>query len=191
VAALVVGLAASGPLGAHEAGHEAAPAALPGESLYRLPVQLETADGRRVAPEAWRGRPVVVTMFYGTCKSACPLLTRAMTATEAALPASERGRVDFLMVSLDPARDTVAALAEFAREHALAAPHFTVARAQAKDVRLIAAALGVRYRQLPDGNFSHSSVLTVLDGQGVPRARTETLAGADGAFVAAVRGLLH
>ena len=56
-------------------------------------------------------------------------------------------------------------------------------------VRLLAAALGVRYCKLPDGSYSHSSILTVPDGQGVPRARTESIAGVDPGFVQAVARL--
>jgi protein SCO1/2 len=77
------------------------------------------------------------------------------------------------------------------KEHDLKAPAFEVARTDAGGVRLLAAALGIRYRQLPDGNFSHSSVLTVLDADGVPKARSEKLATADPAFVAATAGLVR
>lgn len=173
--------------------HGAAPAAapMPGESLFRLPVHLESAGGDHLMLAGFRGQPVVVTMFYGSCKTACPLLTRAMTATARSLPPAARDKVRFLMVTLDPERDTAADLARFAREHALAAPRFEVARLDASGVRLLAAALGIRYRELPDGNFSHSSVLTVLDAEGVPQARTENIAAADPEFVKRVAALVR
>lgn len=178
----------------HAAHHEhATPAAepMPGNSLYQLPVHFTTAGGGHLMLQQYRGEPVVVTMFYGSCKSACPLLTRAMLATAAALPAADRGKVRFLMVSLDPARDTEAALARFTQEYELPSPRFEVARTDADGVRLLAAALGIRYRQLPDGNFSHSSILTALDAAGVPQARTENLGGADPEFVTALSGLVR
>jgi protein SCO1/2 len=161
-------------------------APLPGASLYQLPVGFTTAAGSAMQLAQYRGQPVVVTMFYGTCKAACPLLTRAMTETAASLPSGSRDKVRFLMVTLDPERDTQAELSRFVREHDLASPRFEVARTDADGVRLLAAALGIRYRQLPDGNFSHSAILTVLDADGVPRARTETIAAADPEFVVAV-----
>jgi protein SCO1/2 len=161
-------------------------APLPGASLYQLPMGFTTAAGSSMQLAQYRGQPVVVTMFYGTCKAACPLLTRAMTETAASLPSGSRDKVRFLMVTLDPERDTQAELSRFAREHDLASPRFEVARTDSDGVRLLAAALGIRYRQLPDGNFSHSAVLTVLDADGVPRARTETIAAADPEFVVAV-----
>jgi len=77
----------------------------------------------------------------------------------------------------------------FAAEHHLP-PTFIVAHAAAGDVRTIAAALGIRYRQLPDLSFSHSSVITLLDRDGVPAARTQVLAAEDPAFVASLRATL-
>jgi protein SCO1/2 len=151
----------------------------------------QSSGGEHLMLEQFRGQPLVVTMFYGTCKSACPLLTRAMTATAAKLPAADRDKVKFLMVTLDPERDTQAELARFTREYALSAPQFQVARTDANGVRLLAAALGIRYRQLPDGNFSHSSVLTALDADGVPKARTENIAAADPAFLQSLQALVR
>jgi protein SCO1/2 len=165
------------------------PAALPGGSLYQLGAALDTVGGERIALDSLRGAPVVVTMFYSTCTSVCPMLTQQMQRVAAALDAGQRARVRFLMVSFDAARDTPARLADFAAEHHLPRPPFVVAHAAAGDVRAIAAALGIRYRQLPDGSFSHSSLLTLLDRDGVPVARSTLLAGDDPEFVARVRAL--
>ena len=170
---------------------DVAAGAMPGDSLYQLPLQFGTARGTTLALRQYRGEPVVVTMFYGTCKAACPLLARAMTETAASLPASSRPKVRFLMVTLDPARDTPAELARFVQEYKLESPQFEVARTDPDGVRVLAASLGIKYRQLPDGTFNHSAVLTALDADGVPRARTETLAAADPAFVSAVAALIR
>jgi protein SCO1/2 len=174
---------------AHAMHATTAAADMPGDSLYQLPVHFTTASGAHLMLQQYRGAPVVVTMFYGTCKAACPMLTRAMTETAAALPAATRDKVRFLMVTLDPARDTPQALQQLAQEYKLKSPRFELARTDDDGVRLLAASLGIRYRQLPDGNFSHSSILTVLDGSGVPKARTEQLLTADPAFVATVTAL--
>lgn len=170
---------------AHVHVHEAVAAApLPGGSLYQLGATLEPAGAARLALEALRGEPVVVTMFYSRCTSVCPMLTLQMQHLAAGLGEPERARVRFLMVSLDAAFDTPERLAAFADEHHLPRPPFMVAHASAEDVRAVAAALGIRYRQLPDGSFSHASLITLLDRDGVPRARSALLAGDDPAFAA-------
>jgi protein SCO1 len=196
LAPLVLLLLGAGAAGADEPAHvhvhpTEAPAELPGGSLYQLGVTLDAADGARLALGSLRGAPVVVTMFYSTCTSVCPMLTLQMQHLAAALDDGARARVRFLMVSLDAARDTPPRLVEFAAEHHLPQPPFVVAHAAASDVRAIAAALGIRYRQLPDGSFSHSSVITLLDRDGVPVARTLLLATEDPGFVARLKAELE
>jgi len=191
--ALAAALAgAAEPAHVHEHEHATeAPAPLPGGSLYQLGVALDAAGGSSLALDSLRGGPVVVTMFYSSCTTVCPMLTLAMQHIAAGLEPAERERVRFLMVSLDAARDTPARLAEFAAEHHLPQPPFLVAHAAAADVRTLAAALGIRYRQLPDGSFSHSSLITLLDRDGVATARTQVLAAEDPGFVASVRAQLR
>jgi protein SCO1/2 len=49
----------------------------------------------------------------------------------------------------------------------------------------------VRYKQLPNGDFNHSSVLILLDADGRILARTEKIGSVpDPAFLAAVRKAL-
>ncbi len=175
----------------HDHGAAPAAAAMPGDSLYQLPVHFETAAGEHLLLSQYRGQPIVVTMFYGTCKSVCPLLAQSINATAAALPAGMRDKVHFVMVTLDPARDSMAELSRFATQHKLASPQIEVVRTDDEGVRLLAAALGIRYRQLPDGNFNHTSLLTALDADGVPKARTEKLALADVVFVEQVAQLVR
>jgi len=48
----------------------------------------------------------------------------------------------------------------------------------------------VQYRQLPDGEFNHSSTLILLDADGRIVARTDVIGRLDPQFVAAARELL-
>jgi protein SCO1/2 len=58
-------------------------------------------------------------------------------------------------------------------------------------VRSVAGVLDVRYRQLSDGEFNHTSALILLDANGRILARTEKMGSeVDPAFVAAVRAAL-
>ncbi|MND01134.1 hypothetical protein D3C83_199990 [compost metagenome] len=60
-------------------------------------------------------------------------------------------------------------------------------RAGPDDVRKIAALLGIQYRQLPGGDFNHATVITLLDAEGRPLARTEAIAKPGEEFLAALR----
>jgi protein SCO1/2 len=162
-------------------------AELPGESLYQLPVSLTTAAGTSLKLSNLRHRPLIVTMFYSQCASVCPLLTAQLQRITRRLSAMEQRQVEVLMISFDSARDTPEALTAFAAEHHIAGDNWVVARASASDVRLLAAALGIQYRELADHSFNHSAIISVTDREGVVRAQTSDLADSRGSFVAAIR----
>ena len=165
-------------------------APLPRDSVYQLPLQVTDRHGKRVAWASRRGQPQVVSMFYGNCRYICPLILEGAKAVERALPAASRGRLGVMMISMDPERDTPAALAALAKERRVP-DDWLLASPAPGDVRAVAGVLDVRYRQLSDGEFNHTSVLILLDADGRIVARTEKIGSKpDPEFVAAVKALL-
>jgi protein SCO1 len=161
--------------------------ALPGTSLYRLPVSLTTSTGASMQLSEFRGLPLIVTMFYSQCASVCPVLTLQLQHIIDRLSPADRRQIHILMVSFDSVRDSPEALADFKAEHHISTDQWIIARASPKDVRMLAAALGIQYRELSDHTFNHSAILSVTDRDGTVRARTSELNDSDGAFVAAVK----
>ena len=135
-----------------------------------------------------RGAPLVVSMFYSSCDMVCPLIFETIKQTRLALPPDKRERVNVLMISFDPERDTVAQLKATAAAHGCDS-HWTLVRASDADVRQIAAVLGVQYRRLPSGAFNHSSAILLLDKDGRIAARTGKLGEVDPQFVDALARL--
>jgi len=164
-------------------------AELPGDSLYRLEIPLQTADGTTVALPALRGKPLLITLFYSQCASVCPIVTAQLQNIDRHLTPIARHNLAILMVSLDSDRDSPQALESFRQQHHIDDPRWIVARASAADVRLLAAVLGVRYRELPDQSFNHSAVITLLDRDGAIKARAEGIRAADGAFLQKVQAI--
>ena len=92
---------------------------------------------------------------------------------------------------MDPKRDNPAALSRVATRRKLDLKRWALLRPQSADVRSIAGVLGIRYRELADGEFNHTSALVLLDAEGRILARTEQLGSVpDPQFVAAVRKAL-
>ena len=70
-------------------------------------------------------------------------------------------------------------------------PEVIVLYADAPLLRSVAGVLGVRYRQLADGEFNHTSALVLLDRDGRIVARTEKIGSVvDPEFIAAVHRAL-
>ena len=171
----------------------AAPAAapLPKDSVYQLPLPLTDQHGRTADWRQHRGQPQVVAMFYTSCQYICPLIVDSGKAVEHALTPADQAKLGILLISMDPKRDTPAALMTVAKKRHLDASRWSLASPRAGDVRSAAGVLGVRYRQLADGEFNHTSALLLLDREGRIVARTEKIGSvADPDFVAAVHQAL-
>lgn len=161
---------------------------LPRDSVYQLAAPLTDQHGRRFDWRARRGSPQLVSMFYTSCQYICPLIVDSGKAIEKHLAPTERARVELLLISMDPSRDTPAALARVMTQRKLDPARWTLARPAAGDVRAIAGVLGIRYRALADGEFNHTSALVLLDADGRVLARTEQVGSRpDPEFLAAVR----
>ncbi len=168
-----------------------AQAPLPRDSVYQLPATLTDQGGKAWDWRSKRGTPQVVAMFYTSCQFICPLIVDSGKAIEHALSADERARLGILLISMDPARDDPEALLSVARKRKLDDARWSLASPAPADVRSVAGVLGVRYRQLADGEFNHTSALVLLDRDGRIVARTEQIGSqADPEFIAEVRRVL-
>jgi protein SCO1/2 len=147
-------------------------ATYPPQSIYQLRAVLTNQSGTQHGLDVYAGQPVLVTMFYGSCPAACPLLIDTLRAVERAAPPAQRERLRVLMISIDPQHDTSRSLQ-------------TLARTDAATVRRIAAVLNLQYRQLPDGSFNHASVITLLSPTGEILAQSTMLAKVDNTLLEA------
>jgi protein SCO1 len=163
---------------------------LPRNSLYQLEVMLTDQDGRsalwsETARQPSAG-PRIVSMFYTRCDYVCPMLFEAIRHLESQLPAAQRERLRVGLVTLDPVRDDAPALKKTADLRGGDPVRWRLYRTSSDDVRKLAGVLGVQYRRLSDGEFNHSTVMILLDAQGVELARTQQIAQPDPRFLQAV-----
>ncbi|MGB0132404.1 SCO family protein [Dokdonella sp.] len=164
--------------------------AIPGDSIYQLDIPLLDQDGVKVDLPSLRGKPRIISMFYASCPYMCPLIIDTARMTERKLDDAQLAGLSVLMVSMDAKRDDPAALKALAGQRKIDTKKWTLARTDASNVRKLAAVLGIQYRELDDGEFSHTSVLILLDADGRIVARTETMGKTDPEFVDAVRRVL-
>ena len=136
------------------------------KSLYSLDATWTADVGKEVKLAALRGRPQVMALFFTSCEYSCPLIVKDMKAIEKGLPANARGKVDFLLVSIDPDRDTPEALRAFREKHGLAIEHWSLLRGKKEDVKALADLVGFRYYPGSNRQFAHSLFITVLNPAG-------------------------
>lgn len=168
---------------------EATTVELPRNSVYQLDIKITDQEGKKTH---WRDAansssgPRIVSMFYTHCDYVCPMLFEAIRNIELQLPPVQRQRLQVGLITLDPTRDDVLSLQKTEAKRAGDAARWRLYRTEPKDVRKLAGVLGVQFRQLKNGEFNHSTLIILLDSQGVELARTDSIAKIDIKFLQAV-----
>jgi protein SCO1 len=138
----------------------------PSAPIYPLRLVLRDQRDAAVGLDMFRGHPVIISMFYGSCPAACPLIVAHVKQIEARLSPEVRDKTRVLLVSFDAEHDTPPALRAIAERHHADDARWTFAVGADDEVRQLANVLGVVYRKEQSGAFSHNSVISVLDGEG-------------------------
>lgn len=163
-------------------------AQLPSDSIYHLPSQWTTQDGKRVNFKDFGGKPVIMTLIYTSCPTACPLTVADLNKLDDKLSPQVRERVQYILVSLDSERDHPGKLKKFTEKYKLD-KRWTMLVGTADDVREIAATLGFQYKKLANGEYSHGTTVYLLNKTGQITAKRDQSEERE-TFVTAVAGLL-
>jgi protein SCO1/2 len=134
-------------------------------SLHELTSVWKDHKGQTFNWKDAKGKVVLMSMVYTSCQQTCPLIMSEMTALQKALPENLREKVEVMLFTMDPQRDTQERLASYAKERKLH-PNWRLLRATEDDVQELAAVLGFRYKKMESGDFAHSNIFTVLDQKG-------------------------
>jgi protein SCO1/2 len=165
LAALATVLVVLGAGAALIAGNPArrAAAALPGFSGR---FALSTTDGSGVTDESYRGKWLLLYFGYTFCPDVCPTTLAEMGAALDRL-GKLADQVQPLFITVDPARDTPAVLADYVKAFG---PRLHALRGTAEETAEAAKAFRVTYirRDLGAGSYSvdHSSFIYIVDPQG-------------------------
>lgn len=135
-------------------------------SIYHLDAEWWDQHGGRRTLATLAGRVQVVSMVYTHCAHTCPRILTEMKRLEAELAGTPGVGAGFVLVSLDPERDTPDRLASFARATHLDPARWTLLGGAEDDVLELATLLGIKYRRESATDFSHSNALLVLDAAG-------------------------
>jgi cytochrome oxidase Cu insertion factor (SCO1/SenC/PrrC family) len=86
---------------------------------YFTNLEVIDQDGRKLEfyDDILKGKIVVINFIFTNCQGACPLMTRHLTLVRDLLGPDAGGEIHFVSISIDPVRDTPAAMKEFAENH--------------------------------------------------------------------------
>jgi protein SCO1/2 len=129
------------------------------------PFTLTDQHGKRVADADFRGRFMLVYFGYSFCPDVCPTDLAAMAAAIDRL-GPEGDRVQPIFITIDPERDTVERLAEYAP---LFHPRLIALTGAREEIAQAARAYRVYYEkagEAPDYLMNHSGIVYLMDPDG-------------------------
>lgn len=135
---------------------------------------------------SWPGKTVLPVPFLTLCQDVCPLITGNLLAVQRALKADPAaGNVQIVELSVDPARDTAARLAAYAK---LTGGNWQFVTESAADLRGLAKFFGFYYQKVPENHadaidwwtgkhlthdVDHTDNYFVIDPKGIERVEND------------------
>jgi protein SCO1/2 len=161
--ALAATLLLAAPAAAHEAtGPQGAVVVHRDEQAPRFTLTDQT--GRAFSSAGERGRVLLVSFLYTSCRDACPLLTAKLALIDRHLRGAEGLRL--VSITVDPVRDTPAVLDRYARGFGARPERWAFLTGRAAEVAAVLKTFGVTVRPGPDGTLDHTLVTVLVDRQG-------------------------
>jgi protein SCO1/2 len=173
------------PVGAHPAKADARLSRIGPAPDFALTLQ----DGTQIGLADLRSKVVVVTFIYTTCADTCPLLTAKLVGIQRQLGA-DGARVRFVAITVDPKKDTPAALRRYAEGHGAKAPGWIFLTGTEGEIGEVARRYGIYVKKRPGGDVDHTFLTSVIDGEGVLRVQYQGVRFSPGEFLRDLRLLL-
>ena len=151
------------------------------ESLYQLNGSWDDQDGDTITLSKLTGKIPVLAMVFTRCTFSCPRTIDDLKAIERRLPADKKKMVVFVLVTFDSDRDHTKQLKAFVKKMKLG-NNWMILHGDEDNVRELSMLLDVKYKKQPNGDFTHSTVISLLNTHGAIAAQTQSL-GADPALM--------
>jgi protein SCO1/2 len=127
---------------------------------------LTNQEGQVVRAEALRGRTVIVSFIFATCRDACPLVTSQLVRAQAELRAAGLGpAVRFVSITVDPVADTPDVLRRYADRFGIETVTWDLLTGPPDEVGRVVREMGV-FVTNERGDPAHQNLVLVVDSRG-------------------------
>lgn len=152
----------------HEMPTSPSAAKISDKSVYNFEGKFTDQNSKSAILKDLSNKRVLITMAYTSCQFSCPIIIGKLKEIEKNLIKRKINDVQIVLVSFDLKRDTADKFQSYIKTKNITDKNWHFLRASSpEDIQEIAALLGVNYKAEPDGEFSHSNVISLLDKKGV------------------------
>ena len=132
---------------------------------------LTTQDNQPLAWADLRGKPVVLTFIFTTCRSACPVLTAKLVDIQRRLSSEQNGIPRFVAVTVEPAHDTPAVLKAYANNFGADLRAWSFLTGSPAAIADLARRYAVYVKRQPDESIDHTFLTSLIDRDGIIRVQ--------------------
>ncbi len=135
-------------------------------SIYQSNGTWTDQNNKKVEIGKYKGKNVVIAMFFASCRSACPVIVENMKKIESMIQEKKRNEYRFVLISIDPINDTPGVLFNYAKQHQLKNPEWTLLNGNNSDIMELAMMLGFKYTKNSSKGFTHNNLISFLNQDG-------------------------
>ncbi|MCB0420484.1 MAG: SCO family protein [Bdellovibrionales bacterium] len=120
--------------------------------------------------------PFLISMVYTSCEHTCPVTISKIQQIKTLLGNNGIENLHVVLASFDDVRDTPDNLKKYMKKRRLSEKEWTFLSPKSQKVaRELSVVLGINYKKLGEGNFSHSNVIALVDAKGEVIAKIDNL----------------
>ncbi len=137
------------------------------DSLYDLKSKWLDTENNSIGVNVTEGSYTLISMIYTGCAHACPMTISKIQSIEKDFIKTGFTKIKIVLASFDVKNDRPDKLKKYQAERKLNTNQWKFLSAKTEnDARELAVALGISYKDIGDGDFSHSNMITLLDPKG-------------------------
>jgi len=137
------------------------------QSLYDLKTNWRDIENKKTDVSVATGSYVLIAMVYTGCAHACPMTISKIKKIEEEFSKAKFTELKIVLASFDVKNDRPEKLKKYQTERKLNPDQWKFLAAETDDdARKLAVTLGISYKDIGDGDFSHSNAITLLDPSG-------------------------
>lgn len=137
------------------------------ESLYDLKTNWRDTENNKTDVSIAKGFYTIIAMVYTGCAHACPLTISKIMEIEKDFSKAKFTELKFVLASFDVKNDRPQKLKKYQTDRKLNPDKWKFLSAETEeDARKLSVTLGISYKDIGDGDFSHSNLITLLDPNG-------------------------
>ncbi|MGZ3799372.1 MAG: SCO family protein [Bdellovibrio sp.] len=139
----------------------------PSESIFHLKGEWLDSQGHKAHLSDLEGQVTAIALIYTSCQYSCPLIIDEFNQIKSKISPEYLAKINFVLFSMDPKRDTPEALRVFAskRKLDLSFWHLYTAKDE-KSVQELSVVLGASIKKIGK-EFAHSNLISVVGKEGL------------------------